>query len=318
MTDIPLMEKLRFIGGARFEYTYIFTESLNQDQQDGEIIQPDILPSINLSYSLNDESNLRMAYNRTLARPSFREMAPFASFDFVGDFIFIGNPNLKRTLIDNIDLRWEWFFGPGEMVSISAFYKNFTDPIERSFNIRSANPELTVRNVDLATVTGIEFELRKQLDFISFLKDVNIGTNITLVKSQVSIDSEELSAKREFDPSFGDTRVMFGQAPYVLNAFLSYFNKKFGVEMNIAYNTSGEKLAFVNAKQVPDIYEQPRGQLDFNIKKDIGDRISIKFAVKNLLDESYSKSYYFKGISYIFEEYALGRTFSLGFNYSID
>jgi TonB-dependent receptor len=272
---------------------------------------------MNLIYAITDKMNLRGAYYRTLARPSFRELAPFASFDFVGDYIFIGNANLKRTLIDNFDIRWEFFMSPGEMISLSGFYKKFTDPIERTFNTEAANPELTLRNVDEASVLGFELELRKSLDFISFLRDFMIGGNVALVQSVVSIDEAELQRKRLFEPEFPDTRVMFGQAPFIVNTYLEYNNDSIGLSVNLAYNTNGKRLSLVNAQGIPDVYEQPRGQFDFNIAKTLGRRFTLKLAVKNILDDDYWSSYYYNGIHYNFEKYATGRYYSIGIKYAI-
>ncbi len=316
MVDMPVLAKLRMITGLRYEYTYMLTKSLLDTEEKGELDLADLLPSLNLTYSVSDRTNLRMAYNRTLARPSFREMAPFASFDFVGDFVYIGNASLKRTLVDNFDLRFETFLSSGEMISLSLFSKLFHDPIERSFNVRAANPELTVRNVDQARVNGLEAEIRKDLGFIPLLKDFSIGTNLTLVRSEVSIDPGELEAKRELVPDFPATRVMYGQAPYVVNAFLSYANDSSGLSMNVVFNTTGKQLSYINAKNVPDVYQQPRRQLDVNLSKRFG-RITLRLSAKNLLNDPYWQSYHYNGIDYIFDRYQSGRNFGIGFSYQL-
>ena len=314
--DFGLLSKLRVVAGVRAEYAYILSESLKADEKKGEIENFDILPSVNLIYSFTEKMNLRGAYYRTLARPTFRELAPFASFDFVGDYIFIGNADLKRTLTDNFDIRWEYFMEPGEMVSVSGFYKSFKDPIERTFNTEAANPELTLRNVEQAQVMGVEVEFRIGLDFVPFLKNFIIGGNVAYVKSMVSIDEKELSLKRVFDPEFPDTRVMFGQAPYILNSYLEYKNDSIGLGINLGFNITGEKLYLVNAVGIPDVYQQPRGQMDFNISKTLGKRLSIRFAIKNILNSNYLSTYSYKNIEYIFERYSLGRYYSIGINYS--
>jgi len=262
--------------------------------------------------------NLRFSYNRTLARPSFRELAPYASLNFVGDFVFIGNADLKRTLIDNFDFRYEYFINPGELLSFSAFFKRFINPIERTFNTEAANPELTLQNADEAQVIGLEVEIRKNLGFISWMKNLTIGGNFTYVKSHVTVDPKELSLKREFDPGFSNKRVMFGQAPYIVNAYLNYSNDSLGLSSNLSYNISGEKLYLVNAVGIPDVYEQPRGQLDFNISKNLGEKFTVKFSVKNLLDAQYNQTYYYRDTPYIFENYSRGRFYSIGVSYLID
>ena len=115
--------------------------SANPELAPGELETNDLLPSVNMVYQVG-EANMRLAYGRTLARPTFRELAPFSSFAFVGDFILTGNEELKRTLIDNYDLRWEWFPNPGEIHALSGFYKLFQNPIERA--ILTTNGEIRV------------------------------------------------------------------------------------------------------------------------------------------------------------------------------
>ncbi len=315
--DLGLTPKLRIVAGARLEYSYIISKSLKENEKKGVVENYDILPSANLIYSITEKMNLRGAYYRTLARPTFRELAPYASFDFVGDYIFIGNADLNRTLVDNFDIRWEYFIAPGEMVSVSGFYKSFTDPIERTFNTEAVNPELTLRNVDQAKVAGVEAEFRIGLDFVSFLRDFIIGGNVAFVKSMVSIGEQELALKRVFDPNFPNTRVMFGQAPYIANGYIEYKNDSIGLGINVGYNISGEKLFLVNAVGIPDVYQQPRGQLDFNISKTLGRRFSLKFAIKNILNSDYLSTYSYSNIDYIFERYSLGRYYSLGLKYTI-
>jgi hypothetical protein len=109
MLDLPITNRLRFIGGARVETTLMNSRTLDANDGTGKLNNTDVLPSVNLIYALNENMNVRLAYTNTLARPTFRELAPYLSFEFVGDFLYVGNPNLKRTLITNYDIRWEWF-----------------------------------------------------------------------------------------------------------------------------------------------------------------------------------------------------------------
>jgi hypothetical protein len=315
MVDIPLFNTFKIIAGARFEYAYIYTKSRQEGSTAGILSNYDLLPALNIIYNKSDETNFRLAASRTLARPSFRELAPFASLNFIGDYVFIGNPDLQRTQIDNFDARWEHYMSPLEIVSLSGFYKIFHNPIERTFNTRAANPELTLRNVEKAQLYGFEAEFRKKLDSIAFLKNFMIGGNFTFVKSVVSIDSEELSLKREFDPDFSDTRVMFGQSPFIINAIISYKNDSIGLSANLSYNISGQKLFLVNAVGIPDVYEQARNQLDFNISKKFGNSVYLKFTVKNILNAAYLTTYNYKDIDYIYSQYNIGRIYSLSFDY---
>ena len=323
MVDVPYYEKLRIIAGLRMEYTFIEAKNKSKETDilnysNANLRNFDLLPSLNLTYKLIKDMNLRLAYTRTLARPSFRELVPYASLNFVGDFVFVGNPDLERSLIDNADIKWEYFPNRGEIISISGFYKLFNNPIERTFNTEAANPELTLRNVNEAKLAGIEVEFRKNLNFINFLKDFKIGSNFTFVKSAVSVDAQELSEKRYFDSDFPKTRVMYGQAPFIINAYLNYHNDSLNIDANIGFNIEGEKLSIINATGIPDIYEQPKAKLDFSLSKDIGNNIKLKFSAKNILDSKNQQTYSYNGKTYTYQRYTIGRYFSLSFTYLIN
>ncbi len=73
-------------------------------------------------------TNLRAAYSKTLARPVFREKAPFRGFDFETLQTLKGNPGLGQTSIDNLDLKLEHYPTLGEMVSAGVFYKHLQRP----------------------------------------------------------------------------------------------------------------------------------------------------------------------------------------------
>ncbi|MCI0595725.1 MAG: TonB-dependent receptor [candidate division Zixibacteria bacterium] len=317
MLDFPILHKLRFAGGARLEITRMNVASKDTSLAKARLSNDDWLPSANLIYQLRPDMNLRTSYSRTLARPESRELADYSTFDFAGDVIYGGNPNLKRTLIHNYDLRWEYFERPSELYSIGGFYKRFIDPIER---IKSgSHKETSSRNVPEANVYGLELEVRKRLDKMgSFLQHFQVGTNFTLVHSKVDVDSVELAIIRAFDPNPKLTRQLQGQSPYIFNLDLSYGNYKTGTTASLLYNVFGERLAEVNRGDAPNIFEQARGQLDFTLSQRIWNSVTFKGSVKNLLDSEYKRSYTLKGREYIQQLYKKGRTLSIGFNWAID
>ena len=322
MGDIFLNRTMRLIAGARMEKTNIFVRSLAPTKPAGRLDNLDILPAINFSWDVSESFKVRAAYTKTLARPTFRELAPFPSFSFLGDFIQLGNNELKRTLVDNIDLRGEIYPKPGELIAASVFYKRFTDPIERAFNPKAGNLELQFRNVDEANVYGAEIEFRKSLAFISeSLNSFTAGANFTYVQSAVSIDTAELRVLRELVPGHEDTRVMFGQSPWIVNSFVNYTSKGDSSlwSANLSFNISGEKMVVVGAKGTPNVLEQPRGQLDFNVRKAFGkgDRFSAKFSARNLLNPDFKQTQEFGGNEYIFQNYKKGRIFGLSLSYTI-
>ena len=324
MGEIGLTNNLKFIGGLRLETTLLDFTSFSDGEEQRLLDNLDLLPSVAFNYELNEASKVRASYGRTLARPTFRELSPFTSFDYIGGFLLVGNPDLERSLADNFDLRYEWF-GSGErsreMVSVSAFYKQFTNPIERTFNVAAPNGEFTFRNVDQAFLLGTELEVRKSLDFIapslSFFSALDVAANVTLIYTESSIDAEELSQIRATNPNADDTRPMFAQSPYVVNFLLSYKGVENGWKANLAFNIIGERIVYVTQGGTPNIYEQPRPALNFNIAKSVTDNVSVKFSAANILGARYQETIEFKDIEYLVQDYQLGRQFSVGVSYKL-
>ena len=118
-------------------------------------------------------------------------------------------------MVTNIDLRLEKYTSGAGLLSVSGFYKKFKNPIEQVMNPQAQNVELSWRNVDEASLIGIEFEAKE----IVFKENeyLNIGFNTSLIKSETKIDSLELDLIRAFDPNHPETRPMFGQSPYIIN-----------------------------------------------------------------------------------------------------
>ncbi len=316
MLDLPLADRFKVTGGARFEATRLNVASHETSLRPGKLDENDWLPSLNTVYQLTDKMNLRGAFSRTLARPSFRELAPFASFLFVGDFIFVGNSGLKRTLIENYDIRWEWFTRPGEIYAVSLFYKDFENPIERV--IVTTNGEIQFQNVDRAMVSGIELEYRKKLDqFHPTLRNFQLSGNLSLVRSQVDIAPSELAVIRALDPQAADTRKLQGQSPYVVNIDAMYDNPDTGTLLSLHYNIFGERLSEVSTGGTPNAFEQPAGMLDITGSQRLWNRVTLKFSLKNLLNPDIKKVHPFNGQEFVRTLYQRGRSLSIGFSYGI-
>src|SRR5690606_38677904 len=128
------LKRWKFLAGARLEYTDINVTSADTSKPVGEIKSLNVLPAATIIFKINEKMNLRGAFSMTLARPNLREMAPFVAYDLIGGFAYDGNPNLEMTSIINGDLRYEYFFKPGELFAVSTFVKSFSNPIVRSFD----------------------------------------------------------------------------------------------------------------------------------------------------------------------------------------
>jgi outer membrane receptor protein involved in Fe transport len=320
MIDMPLSEKFRLIAGARLETSDMSVANKISDTTDnlyksGEISEVDPLPSLNLIYSVSEDMNIRLAGSRTIARPTFKEIGT-NYYDYKTGIFITGNQDLERALVTNVDLRWEWFFKPGEKVTISGFYKYFTDPIEQKLSVSTQNYEIKYINTENASLYGLEFEFRKKLDFIDFFRNLTLGGNFTYVYSVVKLTEEER------EDSGKEDRPMLGQAPWIVNAYLNYINSELGLESNIGFNVTGEKLFLITKGTTPYVYEQPYPSLNFNISKSIGKakRFTVEASVSNILDSEYKAVHHFEKpveADYDFLRYKWGRTYKVGLKYNI-
>jgi TonB-dependent receptor len=331
MIELPLASWVEFVGGYRVEMVDMNVASFDPDLEQGNLDNTDWLPSYNLIFSLSDKMNVRAAYTQTIARPTFREISPYITFDFVGDFLFRGNANLERTQITNYDLRWEWFTNPGEIFAISGFYKKFDQPLERVIRIDLGNDVASIQNVDAASVYGLEFELSQQLDFWNMTRDFSVSTNYTRVFSHVDVPRMELIEILNVDPNATETEInqaiknapnsdkereLVGQSPYTLNFDVAYNNQELGLNASVNYNLFGDRLFTVQRGATPDTYERGYGTLNFVSSYQLIDNLRLKLSVKNILDPDIKRSQNFKGEEYISSSYKRGRSIGVGVSYT--
>ncbi len=319
MLVYSLTNKLKAIGGVRLESTDLLVESQDTSAPIGKINLTDVLYSANLVYALSEKQNIRFAATQTLARPNMRELAPFEQFDTKNGFFNTGNPLLKRTLIQNLDLRYESYPRLGELIAVSVFYKNFMDPIIRAFNPRATIPEQSFINIDNANVYGVELEYRKSLDFLgSFFKYYALSTNFALIHSEYKIPQTEFNNSKTLNPNYNtSTRPFQGQAPYIANVILSYINPEKGWESTLSFNVTGRKLYNIALFATPDVYEQEVPLLNFKLSKRILRNYQLSLTARNILNPVNAKTQLFNGHEYISESFRTGTSLGLSLAYTI-
>ncbi|MGM0375189.1 MAG: TonB-dependent receptor domain-containing protein [Bacteroidota bacterium] len=292
----------------------------------------DFFPSVNLTWALNEDQNIRGAYSKTIARPSFKELSFAQILDPVSNRIFNGSlfdsysdwdGNLTETRIDNLDLRWEHYFEDGQNASASIFYKKFEDPIELvRIPEQQTSTEYQPRNVGDGTVYGAEFEFTKSLHIFSpLLRNFSTNGNVTFVKSKIDMTESEYRSRKNFektDENIENTREMAGQSPYVINAGLSYNDSNKGLDAGVFYNVKGPTLTIVGGGLFPDIYSEPFHSLNFNLNKKFGEdqKTTVDIKISNLLNEkreSFFKAY--EAQKQIYNQINPGRSISIGLSY---
>ena len=309
MNEFSLFENWKFINGVRYETTNIniITDTARGIRRT-RLNDAHILPAFSFVYNLRDDMNLRLAYGRTIARPTFKEIAGVTIDDFVNNLQFTGNPDLVMTEANNYDVRWEWFPNPGEVLATSLFYKQLINPIE--LEQVTANDEIQPKNRNEAQVYGVELEARKNLEPVAeWLSPFEVGMNFTYVQSQINTTPFEFE---NFAQGIS-TRPLAGQSPYIVNFDLTYRNDH-GTTASLFYNIFGERL-FLTSRITPSVFEKPAPSLDFSLSQSLGDKMTLKFSAKNLLnpDEDFLIEYF--GSESIFRTRSRGRTFGISLTY---
>ena len=286
LIDLRYTSHLRLVTGLRQEQYYQSIQYrdplyiINHKTIQVDTVYNDVLPSANLILSPTETSNIRCSYARTLNRPEFRELAPFIFYDFNTQFSLNGDPNLQRALIDNYDLRAEWFPGAGQLVSASVFYKEFTNAIE-VFQSQNAN-QISYTNVNKAYNKGIELEYRIQLG--RFHK--NDSTKIGKLLDKLTLFSNLAIIRSQVGEGTGSTyqRPLQGQSPYLINAGISYYDIASGWNLSLNYNRIGERIYIVGNNLFQEIWECPRDVVDFQVGKSfINKTLDVRLNIKDLL-----------------------------------
>jgi hypothetical protein len=179
-------------------------------------------------------------------------------------------------------LRYELYPRAGETFNIGAFYKFFNKPIEQLFFQGGGGASFfPFENPESAYSFGAEVEFRKRLDMINGLQNFTFQTNLAYIYSRIKDDSLKASG-------FSIDRPLQGQSPYVVNASLMYDLEKAGLTTTLLFNQIGRRIAFVGnvLQQVPDVWENSRPLLDFQIgKKILKSKGELRMNVSDLLNQ---------------------------------
>ena len=283
LLEYPLSSRLRAIGGARLEHWELDLNTLSPQgvASDTTRNDTDVLPSLALNYQLTDNQTVRVSASQTLSRPEYREIASVSSFEPIYGLVTFGNPALRRALIQNFDLRWEWYPRSGEILSLAVFAKRFKNPIERVLVAQTGALANSFVNADKADNYGIELELRKNLDFLSpGLAPLAVFANTTLMRSRITPGNTDISSLTNPD------RPMVGQSEYVINGGLTYASSG-GVAATALYNVVGARILEAGTRPFPDAYEKARHIVDFSFQVPVLRNTSLKLDAKNLLDSPY-------------------------------
>ena len=107
------------------------TDTIASTVVHGTSAYTDLFPSLQLRYALDDNTNLRAAVTKGVARPDYIELSPSLSAQGAeqdrSPAITVGNPALKPEYAWNFDLLGEHYFSSVGVLSGGLFYKDIYD-----------------------------------------------------------------------------------------------------------------------------------------------------------------------------------------------
>ncbi|MDO4826685.1 MAG: outer membrane beta-barrel protein [Bacteroidia bacterium] len=316
--SLPL-GKVSILSGLRFEHNDMElisnTRNTEVSESSRHYVTDDIFPSIAATWRIDERNNLRLSYGRTINRPEFREVSSSVYYDFDLASDVQGNADLESCRIDNLDLRYEFYPGGEETVSIAAFYKHFDSPVEWTYTVSGGTDLVySYENALAADNYGVEADIRKSLSFIG-LDNFSLSFNGALIRSRVRFGEDS----REED------RPMQGQSPYLVNAGLFYGSRLLGTNVALLYNRIGKRIIGVgrsagsgeNSVRVPDSYEMPRNSLDLTFSKSLRKHAEVKFYIRNILGESVYYKQFAGDIEQVTRSWNPGRNIGLHIIYTL-
>lgn len=252
------------------------------------------LPAFNLKYSINDRQNLRLAASRTYTLPQLKEMAPYIYIDITETTQ--GNPYLKPSDNNHVDLKWEFFPGAGKVVSLAGFGKYIQNPISRT-TINSSDQYFSYLNSGAyAYVFGLEAEIRQ--DLFSFGNGSRLYTfaNATYMDSKAQLDGDKVS-RDTYNPVSGNSlfAVNFdvkedklqGAADFMGNANVGFHHQwNEGNELDIvaSYSYVGSYIYSISTFESGNIVQKPVNVMDITAKFRLKNDIDFGISLKNLLN----------------------------------
>ena len=324
--NLPL-GALSLYAGARNEYSrmelVMNTRSYEESRRSTFYTYSDLFPSLNATYQLSKQQQLRLAYGQSINRPEFRELSTSVFYDFDLASSVMGNASLKAAYIHNLDLRYEWYPSAGELFSVALFYKRFSNPIEWTYTVSGGTDLIySYKNAKGADNYGIEIDIRKNLDFIG-LRNFSWSFNGSFIKSLVTFEVGSQEKSRE----------MQGQSPYIINTGLFYQQPEWGLNAAVLYNRIGKRIVGVgrsvgtsgsdDAKTIPNSYEMPRNAIDLSLGKKFG-HWELKVSVRDLLAEKVTFKQIdnvtvkgqIKSVEEVTKQYKPGRNYGLTVSYN--
>ena len=331
--DIQVGEKWTIVPGLRVEtfdqdIVYDVINIRPDDPGFRSVYENIFLPSLNVRYELNENSNLRFAASKTASFPEFKEAAPFV-YEAV-TIRYGGNPDLLGGLdgtgatysdIYNYDVKYEWFLERGEIISLAAFAKTIKDPVNRVVAADATGTQRYFRTGDQADIYGVELEVRKNLHTDSDDNAVvSVGVNAAYTHTEQDLRDIPAGEENTFGTTFDrDSDELEGASPFIINADLNYSPTNFGSykpKATVAFSYFSDRIFSLGAGSLGNIVEKAVPTLNFVWQNAFGEHFEANLSARNILDPDISFVREGTGIGdIVIREYNLGVNVGLTLKY---
>lgn len=280
------LPKWEMTAGVRIENTnqgYALKFPRNVDPT-GRQKYTDCLPSLLIKRILTDRMNLRFSYARAINRPGFFEIVPYSIIN--EEYKEKGNPALKHTVADNIDLRWEFFPKASEQFMAGLFYKHLQNPIE--YGLINEGQDTYYMPMNMGNADNMGFEL----DVLKYFNKFGIKANYTFTHSRITTDKRTMDGNEI--KTVRQSRPLYGQAAHVANLSLLFKDTRNGWDAQITGSFISRRLADVSNWYDNDIWENDYFRMELSAEKSFHCGASVFLKATNLLNLPMIR-YYHKG-----------------------
>ena len=287
------------------------------EQVSGTKSYADLFPSAQLRYAVDQQTNVRFAITRGIARPNYPDLAPnqsgttcptCASQPSLSGFT-TGNPNLVAQHAWNYDVLVEHYLNTVGVVSGGVFYKKLSDVIlTRRITYEGPGPfngyvGFAPDNGGDGWLAGAEIAYTQRFVLLpGRLAGLGFDGNWTHTKSQVLVD-----------PESDRQAPLLRQSPNIANAYLTYDQVPFSGRIGWTYNGAmidayGDGTPTANG----DNYFYPHAQVDASVVYNAARDVQLQFMVLNMNNAVFGFYQGTPGHEFSFQREYYGPTFFFG------
>ncbi|MCL6216716.1 TonB-dependent receptor [Zunongwangia pacifica] len=301
-----------------------------------QINNDNIYPTFNIKYGLSDKTNLRIAGSKTITLPEFKEIAPFEYVSPTGQ-VTRGNQNLEASKNYNLDVKYEFFPSNDELISLTGFYKNIKDPINKVQTRGSSGVFSYFNSGNEANIYGIELESRFNLFEATEELPYNFNFNFNATRMWHSQDLKDVyndqgGLVQTFKYKDLKDSGLQGASDWILNGSVNFStDSENPLLANITASYASDKIYALGTPANQQEYQTQYNEaiiekgfvtLDAVLNQSIGEHWNFRIIGKNLLNPEIQRTQKIKPSTTSIEteevvrSYTRGSILSLGLNYN--